>query len=599
MMNTLLWVLAGVLLYSATATALSTRGYLPDAVRVQGPLTTVHTTYGRKLLDKLSAPRRFWRAWSNLGVGIALVVMAGMFLFLVQGAIGTVRNPTPSIANEPSNFLIVPGFNDFLPLAVAPEIVAGLLIALVVHEGGHGLLCRVEDIEIDSLGMVFLTIVPVGAFVEPDEESQRAADRGARSRMFAAGVTNNFAITILAFGLLFGPVVGSIVAAPGVAVGGVYPGAPANASGLEAGDRITGVNGQSVSDISELETALDDADTAAVQLQVNDGERTVTLNRQVVVVGSIGGNPANLTVDPDDEAITIHSVNGTAVNTEKQFEAAARQHELARLNTSQGERTVALGAYVPRVTPDSPLAAGSDGALTNGSAVITRVGGERVIDDETLSERLSAFESGESVSVRVYADGEFRNYSVTVASDGDGNPTLGRTTRGTSGVIVGDIGIRIYPADLYLALLGGGSDGAPGALSGVIDSTLGLVYIALILPLAGAVGLLQYNFAGFYGDVANFYDVTGPLGAFGETPLFLAANLLFWTAWINLQLGMFNCIPGYPLDGGRILRMVAEGIVSRLPVSDRHRVVRTITTSVGLVMLAALLVIMFGPRLLA
>ncbi|MFB6244047.1 MAG: site-2 protease family protein, partial [Halobaculum sp.] len=612
-MNTLLWVLAGVLVYSAAVTALATRGYLPDAVRVQGPLTTIHTTYGRRFLGWLATPRRLWRAWSNLGVGIALVVMAGMFLFLVQGALGTIRNPTPSVANEPSNFLIVPGVNDFLPLAVAPEIVAGLLVALVVHEGGHGLLCRVEDIDIDSLGLVLLTLIPVGAFVEPDEESQRAADRGARTRMFAAGVTNNFAVTILAFGLLFGPVIGSITAAPGVAVAGIYPGTAADDSALAAGDRITAVNGQSVDDTDELEAALDAAEGASVTLELDGGETTTTLDRRVVVIGSVRGNPANLSVDPDEEAIEVTAVNGTAVQTEAEFERAAARHELARLTTSEGERVVPLGAYLARIAPGSPLAAASDDALANGSAVVTRVGGQRVVDSEALRETLDGYSPGDTVAVRAYADGSFRNYTVTLAGSGGGNDggggaedsaggddsratgaaTLGPTTRGTSGVVVGDIGIRIYPTNLYLALLGG-DEAPPEPLSGAVDSTLGLVYVALILPLAGSVGLLQYNFAGFYGDVAGFYDVTGPLAAFGETPVFLAANLLFWTAWINLQLGMFNCIPGYPLDGGRILRMVAEGIVSRLPVGDRHRLVRTITTSVGLVMLAALLVLMFG-----
>ncbi|MEZ3116622.1 site-2 protease family protein [Halobaculum sp. MBLA0147] len=594
-MNTLLLVLAGVLAYSAAATALSSRGYLPDAVRVQGPLTTIHTKRGRRFLEWLATPRRFWRAWSNLGVGIALVVMAGMFLFLVQAALGTVRNPSPSIANEPSNFLIVPGVNDFLPLAVAPEIAAGLLIALVVHEGGHGLLCRVEDIDIDSMGAVFFTLVPVGAFVEPEEESQRAADRGARNRMFAAGVTNNFAVTILAFGLLFGPVIGAISVAPGVAVAGIYPGTAADDAGLAAGDRITGIDGQPVANTSEMEAALSAADSPTVTVEI-DGEERRELERRVVAFGSAPDNPANLTVDPEESAIEVYSVNGTAVRTEAAFERAAAEHELARLNTSAGERIVPLGASLPRVAPDGPLGTTSDD-LANASVVVTRVGGDRVVGSEALRETLGAYEPGDSVDVRVYADGRFETYTVTLGEDRTGAATLGQADRGTSGVVVGDVGIRIYPAQTYLGLLGGESGSQP--LSGIVDSTLGLVYVALILPLAGSVGLLEYNFAGFYGDVAGFYDVTGPLGAFGETPLFLTANLLFWTAWINLQLGMFNCIPGYPLDGGRILRMLSEGVVSRLPVGDRHTLVRTVTTSVGLVMLAALLVIMFGPRLLA
>jgi membrane-associated protease RseP (regulator of RpoE activity) len=593
-MNTLLWILVGVLAYSAVAVALQTRGVLPRSVRVQGPLTTVHTKRGRAFLNWLARPKRFWRAWSNVGVGIALVVMVATFFLLVLAALSALNNPQPSAVSQPRNFLVIPGVNDFLPLSVAPEIVFGLLVGLVVHEGGHGLLCRVEDIDIESMGVVLLAVLPIGAFVEPNEESQRRADRGGRTRMFAAGVMNNFAITAIVFALLFGPVVGSIGLAAGVGVGASY--GPAADGGIGQGDRITAVGGTPVNTTTEMQTALADTQGANVAVELN-GEREVTVERSLVVVGSAEENPANLTVDPEaDDPIRIEAVNGTPVNTMSEFETAVQDREFVRLQTSAGERTTPVGAFA-RVSEGRSLAEQTD--LEAGQTVtITSIAGERVVDFADLTNALDAFGPGDEVTLRLYVDGAVRTETVTLDDDG----FVGIAgSQGVSGLVLTDFGVQSYPAATYLSLLGGeGGDGALDGvpLAGATGSFLGLIYVALVLPLASVVLGLPYNFPGFTGFWTNFYVVEGPLAVLGGGT-FLLANLLFWTGWINLQLGLFNCIPGYPLDGGRILRTASEAVVSRLPVSDRYTLVRTITTGVGLTMLVALVLTIFGPTLLS
>jgi len=593
-MNTLLWVLVGVLVYSLAAKALQIRGYLPSAVRLQGPIATIHTRRGRALLTQLARPKRFWRAYSNVGVGVALVIMAGMFLLLLVQALTILRDPpAPSSVNQPQNFLVVPGVNDFLPLAVAPEIVFGLLVGLVVHEGGHGLLCRVEDIDIESMGVVFLAFIPIGAFVEPDEESQQEADRGARTRMFAAGVTNNFVLTAVAFALLFGPVIAAVGVAPGVAVDGAYEGSAASAAGIDHGDRITAVAGTNVTTERDLNDALRDAEERTVAVEVN-GERTVHVERSLTVAGSVGGNPANLTVE--DEPIRVTAVNGTPVATRSEFRDAVGDDEFARIETTAGDRTIPVGAYITRVAPDGPLANAS--APENATMIVTAIGGERITSSTDLSRVLDGYEPGDRVSVRARVGGEFETYDVRLGENPqDGNGFIGVDVfPGTSGLLITDFGVRIYPAGTYLELLGGSGGADGGGFPGLTDSPFALVYVALVLPLASVV-LGIPNFPGFTPAVTEFYVVQGALAPLGDG-VFILANTLFWAAWVNLQLGLFNCIPGYPLDGGRILRMGAEAVVSRLPVADRSRMVRTITTSIGLTMLASLLLMIFGPQLL-
>ncbi|ELY45086.1 site-2 protease family protein [Natronorubrum sulfidifaciens] len=588
------WAFIGLLVYWFGVIALRRADLLPEYVGTQGPILTFHTKRGREFLDWLSGPKRFWRAWANLGVGIAIIVMVAMFVLLLLAAISAVTSPQPtgSSVQQPRNVVPFPGVNDFLPLSATPGIAVGLLVGLVVHEGGHGLLCRVEDIGIKSMGVAMLAIIPFGAFVEPEQESSQNASRGGQTRMFAAGVMNNFAVTLLVFAILFGPIAGAIAVAPGAAVGGVAPNSSADAAGIEPNDRITAVDGEAVETNDDLADRLEAADGEQVELERN-GEQSVMVDRSLLVTAAMDNGPAG--VEAGD---TVVAVNGQQVATERSFFEAVGDDERVTLTIEnaageQDDREVPIGAAVD-VSDDGPLEAAT--GPTNETFVITAFDGERTHTYADLSALLEESEAGDEVTVAGYFGDDRQEYEVTLTEHPrEDSGFLGILAEpGISGFEISDIGVQLYPAAEYLSILGG--DGGNGG--GATDSFFGKIGLAIFLPVIGVIGLLPFNFAGFTGGVENFYEVQGSLAALGDSTVFIIANLLFWTGWINVQLGFFNCIPAFPLDGGHILRTSTEAVVSRLPIEATRGHVRTVTTTIGVTMLVSFLTMLFVPFLL-
>jgi Zn-dependent protease len=76
--------------------------------------------------------------------------------------------------------------------------------------------------------------------------------------------------------------------------------------------------------------------------------------------------------------------------------------------------------------------------------------------------------------------------------------------------------------------------------------------MAVVGPLTSILlGMIFLALAAFsvYGSNVQTYDPETAISRFGPI-----TTLLLWLGPINIILGLFNMIPGYPLDGGRILR---------------------------------------------
>lgn len=155
------------------------------------------------------ADRPAVRRWSDLAIATLFVLQVGT-LVLVTVAAGNALGREPTALNDPVNTIAIPGVNEFMPLASTPYIVLGLVVATVVHEGGHALACRAEGVPVEEWGVALLAgVVPLAGYVLPDDALDAAPAR-TRMRVFALGVQHNLVVTALAGAVL----VSSLTASP-------------------------------------------------------------------------------------------------------------------------------------------------------------------------------------------------------------------------------------------------------------------------------------------------------------------------------------------------------------------------------------------------
>lgn len=104
------------------------------------------------------------------------------------------------------------------------------------------------------------------------------------------------------------------------------------------------------------------------------------------------------------------------------------------------------------------------------------------------------------------------------------------------------------------------------------------------------------------------YAVAGPADVHVQDPreilsgLGPAATLLFWLGPVNIVLALFNLVPGFPLDGGRVLRAILWGRTGNLRLATRWasrsgRMFAWLLMLCGIAMVFGLTIPVFGTGL--
>lgn len=164
----------------------------------------------------------------------------------------------------PGAYILLPGVNPLLPFIYGWIAV---ICAVAVHEVAHGITARSLGLNVNSSGLLFFLFIPIGAFVEVDEEQLNRSKPIVSSRVLASGVSGNAVSAFLFLLLLLMIVSGLKPVVEGVYVYEVSRGMPAEAAGILPGDVIVSIDDVKVNSVQDLRELLNDkspGDTVSV-----------------------------------------------------------------------------------------------------------------------------------------------------------------------------------------------------------------------------------------------------------------------------------------------------------------------------------------------
>lgn len=236
------------------------------------PLILIHTPFGLKFFDKI-ANSKFGKIYAKFNIYLMPLITA-LAVFLIVGSLlvlfsnDSAREGVREIG--PQGNLLIPGLNPILPWTYGW---IGLVITIIIHEAGHGIVARVYNTKVESTGVVLFLGIPIGAFVNIQQDELNRTSFKQKSAILTAGPMNNMILAGICFGLLFllvsslTPISNTSGDEPGITVLTVAENSLAKSIGLEKNSIITFINNEPIEDIVELRNILKDNLGTSIQIK--------------------------------------------------------------------------------------------------------------------------------------------------------------------------------------------------------------------------------------------------------------------------------------------------------------------------------------------
>jgi len=530
------WLLILILLvaaYAAIAFVIHRNKLWEEHIVFYGPIMAIRTNRVG-FFDKFTAFRTFFRIYGTAGVIAVIIVSVFITVMLFISVRYTlIVQPEPTGIYKPQNILLLPGINEYVPSTFAVWL--AFIITIAVHEFGHAILCRVENIKVRTMGAL-IAVIPIGFFVEPDEEELEKTTGMPKVRMFGAGITNNLVVGFSCFVLLI-LFMGLVIPLSTPLIHGIYKDYPAASAGIPPGSFIKGISTVTTNQTARITTTPLPGD-------LNDKR--------------IADYSLNITRESERYYLGISNPSQAYNQTIDLFLHQKYSKKLQGIITTNFSISTSSQLHDAPYTPES----GMPGADT---VTDVRIKNLTVSTRQDISTFLNTTKPGDSITLIIEKDGTIKPYNLTLAQWPDD----------ISGMTSGFMGVEYYDGTAVLSVIHG------------MLSPIGFFQF-LIVPFANDSGIQFLRILAFETPDTTYYLVPFE-GYWG------VVHLLFWCGWINLNVGIFNAIPMIPLDGGYIFK---EGVDRLLDRRGLLKYSGYVTGAVSYLMLVVLVSLIALPYLL-
>jgi len=189
--------LSGLLLLGALISFFKAKSQLIDFLSATALIFLVGVNVFTFMGVEFSAVKYLILAGSVFGLPAIVLLGLGLNASAIIMQTSTIPGVSPLLpASRGGNVGVAfPGYDIFIPWWYA---LIALVITLVSHELAHGILARAQKLRIKSTGVISVGILPIGAFVEPDEEEVKSRPSIDKMRLYSVGSFANLWVCVFA-----------------------------------------------------------------------------------------------------------------------------------------------------------------------------------------------------------------------------------------------------------------------------------------------------------------------------------------------------------------------------------------------------------------